>query len=54
MQLYIFLVFIIVGMLTALIYDLFRILRKVFKTKDFITQVEDMIFWLITRINFIN
>ena len=54
MQLYTFFIFILVGMLTALIYDLFRILRKIFKTKDFITYLEDIIFWLITRINFIN
>ena len=39
MQLYTFFIFILVGMLTALIYDLFRILRKIFKTKDFITYL---------------
>ena len=53
MQLYTFFIFILVGMLTALIYDLFRILRKVFKTNDFFTYIEDILFWLITRFNFI-
>ena len=52
MQLYTFFIFILVGMLTALIYDLFRILRKVFKTNDLITYVEDILFWIITRNNF--
>ena len=53
MQLYTFFIFILVGMLTALIYDLFRIFRKVFKTNDFFTYIEDILFWLITRFNFI-
>lgn len=51
MQFLNFCVFIIVGILLAFIYDLFRISRKAFNTKDFITYLEDILFWIITRRN---
>ena len=47
-QLYTFLIFIIVGMIIGITYDIFRILRKSFKTIDFITYIQDFLFWIIT------
>ncbi len=42
-----FLIFVLDGAIIGLIFDIFRILRKSFKTADFITVIEDIIFWLI-------
>ena len=47
-QAYIFFIFIFNGFLIGLIFDVFRILRKSFKTKDFITYLQDIIFWIIS------
>ena len=47
---YIFLIFILNGILIGLLFDVFRILRKTFPTKDFITYIEDILFWIITGI----
>ncbi len=47
-QLYSMLVFIISGMLIGIFFDIFRILRKTFRTSDVITYIEDIIFWIIT------
>lgn len=46
-QAYIFLIFIFVGFIIGIIFDLFRVLRKSFKTNDIITYIEDIIFWVI-------
>ena len=43
----VFLIFIIVGILLALLFDIFRILRKSFKTSDLITVIEDICYWII-------
>lgn len=43
-----FLIFTIEGIIIGLIFDIFRILRKSFKTNDIVTYVEDILFWLIT------
>ena len=45
-----FLVFVIDGVIIGLLFDLFRILRKSFKTSDLITIIEDILFWIITGI----
>ena len=45
-----FLIFTIEGIIIGLIFDIFRILRKSFKTSDIVTYVEDILFWLITGI----
>lgn len=37
-------------MFIALLFDFFRILRKSFKTPDWLTYLEDVIFWIITCI----
>ena len=49
-QSYIFLVFVIVGMIIGILFDFFRILRKSMKTKDFVTYIEDILFCIITGI----
>lgn len=46
-QLYLFGVFILTGFLIGIIFDTFRVLRKSFKTPDFITYLEDILFWVL-------
>lgn len=45
-QAYLFVMFILNGILIGVLFDVFRILRKSFKTSDFITYIEDITFWL--------
>ena len=47
-QAQLFLIFTLNGVLIGLLFDTFRILRKSFKTKDFITYIEDILFWILT------
>lgn len=47
-QLYLFLIFIINGVIIGLLFDFFRILRKTIKTPDFVTYIEDALFWILT------
>ena len=47
-QLQLFFIFIIDGLLIGLLFDFFRILRKSMKTSDFMTYVEDILFWILT------
>lgn len=47
-QAYIFIIFVIVGIIIGIIFDFFRILRKSFKTRDFITYIEDIVFCILT------
>ena len=49
-QAYLFLLFSLNGVIIGLLYDLFRILRKTFKTVDFVTYIEDILFWILTGI----
>ena len=49
-QLTTFIYFIITGMVLGIIFDIFRILRKSFKTSDIITNIEDIIFGITTGI----
>lgn len=46
-QAYIFLVFILTGIIIGLIFDVFRAVRKSFKINDFFTYIQDIIFWLL-------
>ena len=39
-------IFIVIGIIISIIFDIFRILRKTFKTIDIITYIEDTLFWL--------
>ena len=47
-QFYTFFIFILVGMIIGITYDLFRIWRKSFKTIDIITYIQDFLFWIFT------
>ena len=53
MQLYSLLIFTISGVAIGIFFDIFRILRKTFKTPDIITYIEDTIFWICTGIFFL-
>ena len=50
---YLFLIFILNGILIGFLFDFFRILRKCFKTSNLITYIEDFIFWILTGISII-
>ncbi len=47
-QVYLFFIFIANGIIIGLLFDVFRILRRTMKTSDFITYVEDILFWILT------
>ena len=47
-QAYLFIIFCATGILIGLIFDIFRIIRKLFKTPDFLTYIEDILFWIIS------
>ena len=47
-QAYLFLVFTINGILIGLLFDIFRILRRNFKTSDIVTYLQDILFWILT------
>lgn len=46
-QAFLFIAFIINGILIGILFDVFRVLRRTFKTTDMITYIEDTIFWII-------
>lgn len=43
-----FIYFIITGMILSIVFDISRILRKSFKTSDIITNIQDIMFGIIT------
>ena len=45
-----FLYFIVTGVVLSIIFDIFRILRKTIKTSDIVTNIEDILFGIITGI----
>ena len=47
-QLYTLICFILTGISIGILFDIFRIIRKSFKTLDIITYIEDFIFWFLT------
>lgn len=47
-QAYLFLIFTINGIIIGLLFDIFRILRKSFKTSDIVTYLQDILFWILT------
>ena len=49
-QSYLFLIFIVDGIIIGILFDFFRILRKSFNSKDITTNIEDFIFWILTGI----
>ncbi len=50
-QCYLFLVYTINGILIGILFDIFRVLRKSFKTNDITTYIEDILFWILTGIS---
>ncbi len=49
-QLYSFFIFGISGIAIGILFDIFRILRKSFRTPDILTYIEDILFWILTGI----
>lgn len=49
-QAYLFLIFIVTGIVIGILFDFFRILRRSFRTSDMITYIEDFLFWILTGI----
>ena len=47
-QAYLFLVFSLTGVIIGILFDFFRILRRTIKTSNFITYIEDVVFWILT------
>lgn len=47
-QAFLFLIFTLDGLIIGLLFDFFRILRKSFKTPNFVTYIEDILFWILT------
>lgn len=43
-------IFAITGFIIGILFDFFRIQRKVFKTYDIITYIQDIIFWIASGI----
>lgn len=43
-------IFILNGVLIGIIFDTFRILRRSFKTPNFITYIEDTLFWILSAL----
>ena len=50
MQLFCLVIFILTGIIIGILFDCFRILRRSFKTADWITYIQDIIFWILTGI----
>lgn len=49
-QLISFIYFIVVGIIISIIFDIFRIFRRTIKTSDIVTNIQDILFCLITGI----
>lgn len=49
-QLYIFLCFFLTGIVIGILFDIFRILRRSFKTWDIVTYIQDFVFWILTGV----
>ena len=43
-----FFYFILTGVILSIVFDIFRILRRSFKTSDIVTNIEDVLFGVIT------
>lgn len=46
-QALLFLTAVLIGAVSAFIFDIFRLLRKIMKHPDFLVQFEDVIYWLV-------
>ena len=52
-QAFIFVLFILNGIFIGILFDFFRILRRIFKTKNIIIYIEDILFWILSGISII-
>lgn len=46
-QLFCLVIFMVTGILIGALFDLFRILRKSFHTADWMTYIQDILFWML-------
>lgn len=49
-QALIFIVFTFTGILLGILFDFFRVFRRTFNTIDFITYLEDILYWILAGI----
>lgn len=49
-QLFNLFIFTLTGIIIGILFDIFRITRRSFKTPDIVTYIEDIIFWFLTGI----
>lgn len=47
-QIKILLLFILTGVVIGILFDIFRILRKSFRTPDILTYIQDFTFWILS------
>ena len=47
-QIILLLIFVITGTIIGILFDFFRIQRKIIKHFDFITYIQDILFWLLS------
>ena len=47
-QFFMLLSFFITGIVIGVLFDVFRISRKIFKTPDFLIYIEDVLFWILS------
>jgi len=50
---FVFLLFNLNGIIIGFLFDIFRVLRKTFRTINFVTYIEDILFWILTGISII-
>ena len=49
-QVYLFIVYLLCGIAIGIFFDIFRVLRRSFKTPDVVTYIEDVIFGVLTGV----
>ena len=49
-QVYLFIVYLLCGIAIGMFFDIFRVLRRSFKTPDVVTYIEDVIFGVLTGV----
>lgn len=49
-QAYLFIVFSLTGVGLGILFDFFRATRKIFKTPDLVTYIEDILYWILAGI----
>ena len=47
-QAQVFVVFLLTGCMIGILFDCFRVARKIVKTSDFMTALEDVVYWILT------